>query len=95
MDHHLWSEALRDGRIGQVDVQKATLIRVAAPRAEVSAEILNNGSRCLRLGRCMRLVVGPLAGCVGIVVSGPNFYSLHIVRYPPAWEETEYVESIH
>jgi hypothetical protein len=78
MDNHLWSETLRCGGL-------------ATGRTEVAAEVMKNGSRCLQLGRRLRLVNGPLAGCLGLVVGT----SVHIVRHLPAWEEAEYVEPVH
>ena len=78
MENHLWSEALRRGR--------------PLMRPEVAEEVLRSGCRCLRLGRRMRLVNGPLAGCVGILLPQPG--RLHILRHLLTLEE-EYVESVH
>lgn len=79
MDSHLWTEALRAGE--------------AARRTKISEEVMRHGARCLRQGRCWRLVCGPLAGCLGILLPGDeDTLRLHIIR---RWDEPEYVESVH
>ncbi len=95
MDNHMWTEALRGRCAGRLEGAGAAF-GLAFMRTEVSEEVLRGGHRCLRLGRCSRLVSGPLAGCVGILLpEADRCLSLHIVRHPPAWEGAEYVESVH
>jgi len=85
MDNHLWTEALR-GVIGGR----------GAARCEVSERVLRDHVRCLRQGDCLRLVSGPLAGCVGILLPRPgSSLWLHILKPMPADPEGEQVESAH
>ena len=80
MDHHLWTEALRPQRAAPV-------------RAEVSEAVLGRGDCWLRQGGSVRLVSGPLAGCLGLLMSEAGCSPfLHIVR---RWDDQEYAEAVN
>ncbi|MFH0810094.1 MAG: hypothetical protein V2A77_06455 [Pseudomonadota bacterium] len=95
MENHMWTDLLcrhgwSEGGPGR---------RRNSPAAgwpEVAEGVLRGGMRCLLLGRHMRVVSGPLAGCVGLLTprSGSSL-SLHIIRRSPDWELDEYAESAH
>jgi len=85
LDSHLWGEALRG----------PTFLWTAPLKAQIASGILLTTYQFQRWGRQLRLVCGPLSGCMGLLVKerpGEPLAQLFIIRRLPCeGRETESV----